>query len=142
VALSSGRQALLESLAVGRLAPPPGGRNVILIVCDTVRAYNRGLYGYPRNTTPNLSRWARQSVRYRFALAATPWIYVSLCDPPVACLDVVSVGRDQSAEEVGVSYHPQVEESRDQADPGTQQEGRRRSDTDRPRSFFGLARKE
>ena len=41
----------------------------MLIVWDTVRAYNLSLYGYPRDTTPNLTRWARQGVRYRLA----PW---------------------------------------------------------------------
>ena len=59
-ALSSGRQAIREHLAVAGLPPPPpGARNVVLIVWDTVRAYNLSPYGYPRNTTPNLAQCAR-----------------------------------------------------------------------------------
>ena len=77
-ALSSGRQALREHRAVPALpAPPPSARNVVLIVWDTVRAYNLSLYGYPRDTTPNLVRWARKGVRYTVALAPAPWTFPS-----------------------------------------------------------------
>src|SRR5579885_1935030 len=74
---SSGRRALREYQAVGRLPAAPSSRNVVLIVWDTVRAYNLGLYGYPRATTPNLARWARTGVTYRYALAPAPWTYPS-----------------------------------------------------------------
>ena len=77
-ALSSGRQVLQERLALGGLPPSPSGaRNVILIVWDTVRAYDLSAYGYSRNTTPNLARWAREGVRYKYALAPAPWTYPS-----------------------------------------------------------------
>ncbi len=77
-ALSSGRQAIREHLAVAGLPPaPPGARNVVLIVWDTVRAYNLSAYGYPRNTTPNLARWAREGVLYNLAVAPAPWTYPS-----------------------------------------------------------------
>ncbi len=59
-------------------APPPQSRNVVLIVWDTVRAGSLGLYGYPRDTTPNLARWARRGVAYRSAVAPAPWTYPSL----------------------------------------------------------------
>jgi arylsulfatase A-like enzyme len=76
--LSSGRQAIQESLAVAGLpAPPPGAQNVVLIVWDTVRAENLSAYGYARSTTPNLARWAQQGVRYDRALAPAPWTYPS-----------------------------------------------------------------
>jgi hypothetical protein len=59
-ALSSGRQAIREHLAVAGLPPaPPGARNVVLIVWDTVRAYSLSAYGDSRNTAPNLARRAR-----------------------------------------------------------------------------------
>ena len=52
--LSSGRQAIREHLARGRIAASAlGARNVVLIVWDTVRASSLSLHGYPRNTTPN-----------------------------------------------------------------------------------------
>ena len=61
-----------------RLPPPPSqARNVVLIVWDTVRASNLSLYGYPRDTTPNLTRWAQKGVRYDLAVAPAPWTYPS-----------------------------------------------------------------
>jgi arylsulfatase A-like enzyme len=77
-AFSSGSRALRERRALAVLpAPPPSARNVILIVWDAVRASNLSLYGHPRNTTPNLARWARKGVWYRRALAPAPWTYPS-----------------------------------------------------------------
>jgi arylsulfatase A-like enzyme len=80
IGLSSGRQALREGRRVATLpAPPAAARNVLLIVWDTVRSYNLSLYGYPRETTPNLARWARQGVTYKRALAPAPWTFPSHC---------------------------------------------------------------
>src|SRR5262245_7816950 len=77
-ALSSGRWAIREHLAVAGLPPaPPGARNLVLIVWDTVRAYNLSAYGYPRNTAANLARCARQGVLYNLAVAPAPWTYPS-----------------------------------------------------------------
>ena len=77
-ALSSGRQAMREHRAVAGLpAPPAGARNVVLIVWDTVRASNLSLHGYPRDTTPNLVRWARTGVRFALPLAPAPWTFPS-----------------------------------------------------------------
>jgi arylsulfatase A-like enzyme len=77
-AFSSGWRALREYRAMTALpAPPSNARNVVLIVWDTVRAANLSLYGYPRNTTPNLVRWARTGVRYNLAVAPAPWTYPS-----------------------------------------------------------------
>ena len=56
----------------GCLPPSPGARNVLLIVWDTVRAYNVSLYGYPRNTTPNLARWASKGVQFDHGRGASP----------------------------------------------------------------------
>ena len=49
----------------------------MLIVWDTVRAYNLTSNRYPRHTTPNLDRWALQGVRYQLAVAPAPWTYPS-----------------------------------------------------------------
>jgi arylsulfatase A-like enzyme len=77
-ALSSGRQAIRKYLAKSALpAPAAGARNVVLIVWDTVRASNLSVYGYGRNTSPNLVEWARQGVRYTLALAPATWTYPS-----------------------------------------------------------------
>ena len=65
---SSGWQAFREHRIVAGLPPSAANaRNVVLIVWDTVRAYNLGLYGYSRKTTPHLEQWARKGVIYRYA---------------------------------------------------------------------------
>lgn len=78
--ISLSREAAAESRAIAALpAPPPGARNVLLIVMDTVRAENLGLYGYTRNTSPHLARWAKKGVRFDWAIAAAPWTFPSHC---------------------------------------------------------------
>jgi arylsulfatase A-like enzyme len=76
-AATSGRQALREYRAVRGLPPTPRARNVLLIVWDTVRASSLSLYGYSRETTPNVARLATKGVKYQFALSAAPWTYPS-----------------------------------------------------------------
>jgi arylsulfatase A-like enzyme len=77
-ALSSGRRAVGEARAAAGLpSPPPGARNVVLIVWDTVRASYTSLHGYQRDTTPHLAEWARKGVRYDLALAPAPWTFPS-----------------------------------------------------------------
>ncbi len=74
--VSSGWQAVSEYRAVAALpAPATSARNVVVIVWDTVRAFNLSLYGYPRDTTPNLVRWARRGVTYKHALSPAPWTF-------------------------------------------------------------------
>jgi arylsulfatase A-like enzyme len=46
---------------------------VILIVLDTVRADSLGIYGYARDTTPNLSKLAGRGVRFDRAFSTAPW---------------------------------------------------------------------
>ena len=66
---SSGWHALGEHRVLANLpAPPPGALNVVLIVWDTVRASSLSLHDYPRDTTPNLVRWAKKGVRFSW-----PW---------------------------------------------------------------------
>jgi arylsulfatase A-like enzyme len=75
---TTGRQAWQEARGVAQLpAPPPAARNVVLIVWDTVRAQNLSLYGYGRDTTPNLARWAREGILFNLALAPAPWTFPS-----------------------------------------------------------------
>ena len=69
-AATTGRQAVLEYYTVANLSLPLAKvRNVVLIVWDTVRAQNSSLYGYPRDTTPNLTRWAQRGVAFHDAIA-------------------------------------------------------------------------
>jgi arylsulfatase A-like enzyme len=69
-----GGRAWSERRAVTSLPhPPPGARNVLLIVWDTVRAANLSLHGYARRTTPTLERLAGRGVRFDRAFATSPW---------------------------------------------------------------------
>jgi len=72
-------QAISRDLYAGYLAnhrpaiAPAQAPNVLLIVLDTVRADRLSLYGYGRDTTPNLVRLADQGVRFERARASAPW---------------------------------------------------------------------
>lgn len=60
--LSFATPRLLRTLGT----PPQQGhsRNVIVIVFDAWSALNISLYGYQRNTTPNINRLAKRAIRY------------------------------------------------------------------------------
>jgi arylsulfatase A-like enzyme len=47
--------------------------NVLLISVDTLRADRLSLYGYPRDTSPNLRRLARDGVVFKRALSPGTW---------------------------------------------------------------------
>jgi arylsulfatase A-like enzyme len=51
-------------------APPP---DVFVIVLDTTRADHLSVYGYPRNTTPNLERLAADAVLFERAYSTSCW---------------------------------------------------------------------
>ncbi|HTP01651.1 MAG TPA: sulfatase-like hydrolase/transferase [Anaerolineales bacterium] len=48
----------------GRLSAPASRKNVVVIVFDAFSALNISLYGYARDTTPNLKRLAKRAVVY------------------------------------------------------------------------------
>ncbi len=54
-------------------APPAGAPNVLLIILDTVRASALSLYGYGRETTPEVDAFAMGGVVFETAIAAAPW---------------------------------------------------------------------
>ncbi|MFH1312563.1 MAG: sulfatase [Candidatus Eisenbacteria bacterium] len=49
------------------------GHNVILILIDTTRADHVGCYGYERNTTPNLDKFASDAILFTNAISPAPW---------------------------------------------------------------------
>jgi len=51
-------------------APPP---NILLISIDSLRADHLGIYGYGRDTSPNLDRLARQGAYFARAWSTTSW---------------------------------------------------------------------
>jgi arylsulfatase A-like enzyme len=61
VPLSIAAPTFLNSLPVEQTEKP---QNVIIIVFDAFSAYNISLYGYQRETTPNITRWAERAIVY------------------------------------------------------------------------------
>jgi arylsulfatase A-like enzyme len=54
--------------------PSEASPNVILICLDTLRADHVSSYGYSRETTPNIDRWAaRRGVLFETVVAPAPW---------------------------------------------------------------------
>lgn len=47
--------------------------SIILVALDTLRADHLGCYGYSRNTSPNIDRFAEESILFEQAIAAAPW---------------------------------------------------------------------
>jgi arylsulfatase A-like enzyme len=60
-----------------RPLPPHGSPDVLLIVLDTLRADRLSVYGYPRETTPTLTRLAKRGIRFDEARATAPWTLAS-----------------------------------------------------------------
>lgn len=69
-----GSRAWAERRALAGL-PTSAGRppNVLLIILDTVRASSLSLYGHDRPTTPGLAAFARQGVKFDWAMSNAPW---------------------------------------------------------------------
>ena len=65
----------LQSASARRALPAAmtGSPNVLLIILDTVRASSMSLYGYPRQTTPNLDAFAKRGIAFELAFAPSPW---------------------------------------------------------------------
>jgi arylsulfatase A-like enzyme len=71
---SYGREFMAEERALNQLpAAAPRAPNVLLVVLDTVRADALSLYGYNRDTSPNLARLAGKGVRFERASATSSW---------------------------------------------------------------------
>ena len=68
------KDAAIEHQAIAKLPPAPlHAPNVILITLDTVRAKNLSLYGYERQTTPQLEKLAQDSIVFDQAIATASW---------------------------------------------------------------------
>ncbi len=52
---------------------PAGPPNILLISIDTLRQDHLGCYGYPRPTSPNIDRLAREGIVFDRALAPSSW---------------------------------------------------------------------
>lgn len=67
------REARTRRAEASARPPVANAPNVILIVLDTVRAASLSLYGYERQTTPNLDAFARQGVVFDRAISTSSW---------------------------------------------------------------------
>jgi len=65
---------LALSIGCGADLPPgdPEPFNVVLISIDTLAADHLGLYGYPRETSPNLDRYAENAIVFENAYSTAP----------------------------------------------------------------------
>lgn len=68
------RQSWKQHRALDRLSPAGAAQpDIIVITLDAVRAADLSLYGYPRETTPALAKFAERGVVFEHALTAAPW---------------------------------------------------------------------
>lgn len=51
----------------------PNGKNVLLIVIDTLRQDHLSTYGSPQKTTPSMDAFAKEAVQYQTAISQSPW---------------------------------------------------------------------
>ncbi len=49
------------------------GPNVLLLTIDTLRADRLGVYGYPKNLTPNMDLLAKEGTLFERAISQSPW---------------------------------------------------------------------
>lgn len=55
-----------------------GSPNFIIFLVDKLRPDHLGIYGYPRQTSPNIDRLARQAIVFENAYAPCSWTYPSV----------------------------------------------------------------
>jgi arylsulfatase A-like enzyme len=68
------RRELRPDLTPPEVVAAPGTPNLVLVVLDTVRADRMSAYGYERETTPGLARFAREhATRYTNVHSTTSW---------------------------------------------------------------------
>ena len=67
-----------ERAAVRSLQGEGRSPNVLLLVLDTVRGMSLSLYGYSRQTTPALERFATKGVVFEEAYSTAPWTLPSI----------------------------------------------------------------
>ena len=69
-----------EREATREVPPPtvPSPVDVVLITLDATRPDHTGMYGYRRDTTPNLTRWASHALRFEHAYSAGAWTSISV----------------------------------------------------------------
>ena len=79
---AAARLALLAALLVpGSCSEPPAtdvrepynARSVVVFLVDTLRAQNLGCYGYGRDTSPRIDRFASEGILFERCVAQSTW---------------------------------------------------------------------
>jgi len=83
IARIAGQRAVWGAAALAALAglalpsvtrPNPAGRpSLVIVLIDTLRADHLGCYGYDRDTSPNVDRWAAGSTLFSRCIAQASW---------------------------------------------------------------------
>jgi arylsulfatase A-like enzyme len=75
--LGFGGAALVQHERKPRLVPTPHAPNVIYVVIDTQRRDRLGTYGYPKDVSPNIDRFAAESTVFEDAYTTSSWTWPS-----------------------------------------------------------------
>ena len=63
--------------------PDVSGRpSFVILLVDTLRADHLGMYGYHRETSPTLDRWAAQSSLFEAGISQASWTKPSVASKP------------------------------------------------------------
>lgn len=73
-----GSSFFLSSAIPAAGEPGPEIKNVLFIILDALRADHLGIYGYPRNTSPNIDRLAREGIVFDRAIVQSGWTKPSI----------------------------------------------------------------
>ena len=65
--------APLDTTAAAAVRPPAGAPDVILVSLDTTRADHMSTYGYARETSPNLTAFAKDALNFTAASSPAQW---------------------------------------------------------------------
>ncbi|MCK4556051.1 MAG: sulfatase-like hydrolase/transferase, partial [Candidatus Aminicenantes bacterium] len=61
-----------------KIFPSHSRPNVLLLVCDTLRADHLGCYGYNRPTSPFMDQFAAEALLFENAMSNAPWTRPSM----------------------------------------------------------------
>jgi len=86
--------------------------NIVLILCDQLRAFDVGCYGNPVIRTPHIDRLAREGVRFETAVTNNP-----VCTPARSCLLSGQYSRTCTGEVGNVGNDPPATERTKLLDP-------------------------
>ncbi|MGD8329873.1 MAG: sulfatase-like hydrolase/transferase [Acidobacteriota bacterium] len=96
-----------STIACGGTTAPAPRTSIVLIVVDSLRADHLGLYGYRRDTSPELERIAARGMVFERAFATSPWT--------LPTFGSLLSGRYPSAHGAGVATDPEDEDERSES---------------------------